>query len=112
MTQGGFRRSGREWFSSLPACLLLLAVVLFSTSSGGRSRVLRGGEQVWGGYDQRRMDPVQPECDLDRDIEAEVARELAEQAPSDDPLAALLGAHEKDAREVRLARDRAVAECR
>ncbi|MBY5937525.1 TRAP transporter large permease subunit [Marinobacter nauticus] len=112
MPQGGFRRSGLEWFSSLPACLLLLAVVLFSTSSDIHNQMLRAGEQLWSGYYKLRMDPVQPECDLDRDIEAEVARELAEQAPADDPMAALLGAHEKDPREVRLAIERSVADCR
>ncbi|MEE2764560.1 MAG: C4-dicarboxylate ABC transporter, partial [Pseudomonadota bacterium] len=112
MPQGGFRRSGLEWFSSLPACLLLLAVVLFSTSSDIHNQMLRAGEQLWSGYYKLRMDPVQPECDLNRDVEAEVARELAEQAPADDPMAALLGAHEKDPREVRLAIERSVADCR
>ena len=112
MPQGGFRRSGLEWFSSLPACLLLLAVVLFSTSSDIHNQMLRAGEQLWSGYYKLRIDPVQPECDLNRDIEAEVARELAEQAPADDPMAALLGAHEKDPREVRLAIERSVADCR
>ncbi|WP_029655152.1 TRAP transporter large permease subunit [Marinobacter daepoensis] len=112
MTQGGFRRSGLEWFSSLPACLLLLAVVLFSTSSDIHNQMLRGGEQLWGGYYKLRMDPVKPECNPDRDIEAEVVRELADSSPENDPMAALLGAHEKDPREVRLAIERSVADCR
>ncbi|MGC8119496.1 TRAP transporter large permease subunit [Marinobacter sp. VGCF2001] len=112
MSQGGFRRSGLEWFSSLPACLLLLAVVLFSTSSDIHNQMLRAGEQLWSGYYKLRMDPVKPECNLNRDIEAEVARELARQPAADDPMAALLGAHEKDPQEVRLAIERSLADCR
>ena len=50
MSQGGFRRSRLEWLSSLPVCLLLLFVVLFSTSSDIHNQMLRGGEQLWSGY--------------------------------------------------------------
>ncbi|AMQ89306.1 TRAP transporter large permease subunit [Marinobacter sp. LQ44] len=111
MTKGGLQRSGLEWFSSLPACLLLLAVVLFSTSSDIHNQMLRGGEQLWSGYYKLRMDPVQPECNPDRDIEAAVAEEMAAGAPDDDPMAALLGAHEKNPADVRLAIERSVGEC-
>ncbi|KEF33035.1 TRAP-type C4-dicarboxylate transport system, large permease component [Marinobacter nitratireducens] len=111
MSKGGFRRSGLEWFSSLPACLLLLAVVVFSTSSDIHNQMLRGGEQLWSGYYKLRMDPVPPTCDPDRDIDAAVARELAESPDADDPMAALLGAEEKDPADVRLAIERSVADC-
>lgn len=108
----GLRRSGLEWFSSLPACLLLLAVVVFSTSSDIHNQMLRGGEQLWSGYYKLRMNPVAPTCDPNRNIDAAVAAELAETPADDDPMAALLGAVEKDPAEVRLAIERAVAECR
>lgn len=108
----GLRRSGLEWFSSLPACLLLLAVVLFSTSSDIHNQMLRGGEQLWSGYYKLRMDPVAPTCDANRNVEAAVAAELAEQPADDDPMAALLGAEEKDPAAVRLAIERALADCR
>lgn len=111
MFQGGFRRSGREWFSSLPACLLLLAVVLFSTSSDIHNQMLRGGEQLWSGYYKLRADPVQPTCDANVDIEAAVQEELAKEG-SDNPMAALLGEAEKDPGEVRLAIERSVENCR
>src|SRR5690554_3330017 len=91
MAPSGFRRTGLEWFSSLPACLLLLAVVLFSTSSDIHNQMLRGGEQLWSGYYKLRMDPAKPECDANRDIEAAVAEEMAREAPADDPMAALQG---------------------
>ncbi|WP_303289766.1 TRAP transporter large permease subunit [Marinobacter sp. SS5-14b] len=111
MTQGRFSRSRLEWFSSLPACLLLLSVVIFSTSSDIHNQMLRGGEQMWSGYYKLRMDPAKPECSVIQDIDAAVAEELA-MAPSDDPMAALLGSHEKDPAEVRLAIERSAADCR
>src|SRR5690554_383857 len=110
MAPSGFRRTGLEWFSSLPACLLLLAVVLFSTSSDIHNQMLRGGEQLWSGYYKLRMDPAKPECDASRDIEVAVAEEMAREAPADDPMAALLGTVEKDPADVRLAIERSVAD--
>lgn len=111
MFKGGFRRSGLEWFSSLPVCLLLLSVVLFSTSSDIHNQMLRGGEQLWSGYYKLRMDPVAPTCNPERNIEAAVAHELAQGPADDDPMAALLGAQEKDPADVRLAIERSVADC-
>lgn len=111
MLKGGFRRTGMEWFSSLPACLLLLSVVLFSTSSDIHNQMLRGGEQLWGGYYKLRVDPVEPSCNADRDIEAAVARELAKESANDDPMAALLGAQKKNPADIRLAIERSVADC-
>lgn len=112
MFKGGFRRSGLEWFSSLPVCLLLLSVVLFSTSSDIHNQMLRGGEQLWSGYYKLRMDPVAPTCNPDRNIEAAVAQELAQGPADDDPMAALLGAQEKDPADIRLAIERSVADCK
>ena len=112
MIQGRMNRSGLEWFSSLPACLLLLAVVLFSTSSDIHNQMLRGGEQMWSGYYKLRMDPVKPRCEVIQDVDAAVAKEMAEAPPADDPMAALLGDFEKDPAEVRLAIERSAADCR
>jgi TRAP-type C4-dicarboxylate transport system permease large subunit len=113
MSQGGsFRRSGREWFSSFPAAFLLLAVVLFSTSSDIHNQMLRGGEQLWSGYYKLRTDPVQPTCDPNRNIDAAVAEKLAKESASEDPMAALLGEAELDPDEVRLSIERSVENCR
>ncbi|MEX2474148.1 TRAP transporter large permease subunit [Marinobacter sp.] len=109
MSQVGFRRSGLEWFSSLPACLLLLAVVLFSTSSDIHNQMLRGGEAMWSGYYKLRADPVAPTCNPNRDIDAAVQKQLAEQ--NDNPMAALLGEAEQNPADVRLALERSVANC-
>ncbi|WP_297792801.1 TRAP transporter large permease subunit [uncultured Marinobacter sp.] len=112
MSQVGFRRTRLEWFSSLPACLLLLAVVLFSTSSDIHNQMLQAGEQMWGSYYKLRTDSVQPTCNPNRDIEAAIQQELSEAGDSDNPMAALLGAQEKDPADVRLAIERSVADCK
>jgi TRAP-type C4-dicarboxylate transport system permease large subunit len=112
MSQGGFRRSRLEWLSSLPVCLLLLFVVLFSTSSDIHNQMLRGGEQLWSGYYKLRMDPVQPTCDPNQDIDAAVAKKLAEDSSSQDPMAALLGEADVNPADVRLSVERSVENCR
>src|SRR5690554_8125429 len=108
MAPSGFRRTGLEWFSSLPACLLLLAVVLFSTSSDIHNQMLRGGEQLWSGYYKLRMDPAQPLCDANRDIDAAEAGEMAREAAADDSMADLLGAAGKDPADTRMASERSL----
>ncbi|WP_165857745.1 TRAP transporter large permease subunit [Marinobacter sp. JSM 1782161] len=106
-------RSGLEWFSSLPACLLLLLVVLFSTSSDIHNQMLRFGEQTWNGYYKLRTDPVAPQCNPAQDVEAAVARKLAESRQAqDDPLMGLLGEQAADPADVRAAVENAVALCR
>ncbi len=70
-------RTPIEWLSSLPACLLLLAVVIFSTSSDIHNRILKIGQSVWAGYYELRYDPVEPTCERNPDIEAEVQRRIA-----------------------------------
>jgi TRAP-type C4-dicarboxylate transport system permease large subunit len=78
------KRTGQEWLSSLPACLLLLAVVLFSTSSDIHNRILKIGQSSWDGYYELRYDPVQPECDRNPDIDGEIKRRM--EASQDDGL--------------------------
>ncbi len=112
MPQRVMKRTWLEWLSSLPACLLLLAVVAFSTSSDIHNQMLRGGEQLWNGYYKLRMDPVAPTCDANRNIETAVAAELAATPADDDPMAALLGAETRDPVQVRLSVQRALADCR
>ncbi|MDX1635569.1 MAG: C4-dicarboxylate ABC transporter, partial [Marinobacter sp.] len=106
------RRTTREWFSSLPACLLLLAVVVFSTSSDIHNQMLRLGEQLWGGYYQLRTDPVQPSCDPNRDLEAAVNAELNRESDLGDDMLDLLGEAEKDPLEVRQSIARSIEDCR
>ncbi|ENO15452.2 C4-dicarboxylate ABC transporter [Marinobacter nanhaiticus D15-8W] len=106
------RRTGLEWFSSFPACILLLLVVIFSTSSDIHNQMLQAGEQMWSGYYKLRVDPVAPSCNPNRDIDAEVQRQVLEahQAPAD-PLMSLLGERTVNPADIRAAVENAIALC-
>ena len=77
-------RSSTEWLSSFPACILLLLVVIFSTSSDIHNQILRVGEHYWAGYYKLRVDPVIPSCDPQLNVEAAVLERLAESGEEDD----------------------------
>lgn len=87
-SRGIANRSAREWVSSFPACILLLAVVIFSTGSDIHNQMLKVGEQVWGGYYKLRMDPQLPTCDANFNVEQRIQEQLlAEQnKPEDDDM--------------------------
>ncbi len=76
-------RSTIEWLSSLPACILLLLVVIFSTSSDIHNQILRVGEHFWAGYYKLRVDPEIPSCDPNIDVEAKLQERLAISAEDD-----------------------------
>ncbi len=84
--RGVANRSIREWISSLPACLLLLAVVVFSTGSDIHNQMLKMGEQIWGGYYKLRVDPQLPGCDADFNVDKRVEEQilLEKHKPVDD----------------------------
>lgn len=105
-------RTGREWFSSLPACLLLLAVVLFSTSSDIHNQTLQLGEKLFSSYYKLRTDPVVPQCDRNVDIDAEVARRVqAAESAEDDLLGGLMGSAPVDPAVIRSSLENSVAAC-
>lgn len=68
-----------EWVAALPAFLVLVFVILLNTSHTMHAQLLQLGESVWEGYFQLRHDPTEPTCDIDMDIDAEVARRISEQ---------------------------------
>jgi len=78
-------RSTAEWLSSLPACILLLLVVVFSTSSDIHNQILQVGEHYWAGYYKLRVDPVAPTCDPNINVEQKLQERLA-QSQEDDGL--------------------------
>jgi TRAP-type C4-dicarboxylate transport system permease large subunit len=92
-------RSGIEWFSSLPACLILLLFVFFSTTTDLHNQALQLGDHLWPSYYELREDPVPPDCNPEADIESEVER-LAEERLDDD-IAGLLGESEVDRESIR-----------
>lgn len=68
-----------EWLAALPAFLVLVFVIILNTSHTMHAQILQLGEGIWEGYFMLRHDPVQPQCSLDTDIDAELARIVAEQ---------------------------------
>jgi len=76
-------RSTAEWLSSLPACILLLLVVIFSTSSDIHNQILQVGENYWPGYYKLRVDPAPPSCDPNVNIEQKLQERLAQSQEDD-----------------------------
>ena len=76
-------RSFAEWFSSLPACILLFLVVVFSTSSDIHNQILQVGEHFWPGYYKLRVDPVQPSCDPNINVEETLQQRIAQSQEDD-----------------------------
>ncbi|UXD88291.1 TRAP transporter large permease subunit [Thalassolituus hydrocarboniclasticus] len=71
-------RTAYEWLAALPAFLVLVFVVILNSSHALHAQLLQLGEGVWDGYFQLRTDPVQPSCNPTMDIDAQLARLVAE----------------------------------
>ncbi len=54
-----------RFYTTLPAVLLLLGVLVYGTGGLIHARLLQLGEHVWPGYHALRSDPVTPECEAD-----------------------------------------------
>jgi TRAP-type C4-dicarboxylate transport system permease large subunit len=63
-----------EWLAALPAFLVLVFVIILNTSHTMHAQLLQLGESVWEGYFLLRHDPVEPSCNLNTDIDTELAR--------------------------------------
>lgn len=71
-------RSYRDWFSTLPVFLLLIAVIIAGNSEIIHARLLNVGEFLWQDYFTLRADVPIPDCNRDPDIEAELTKLEAE----------------------------------
>lgn len=71
-------RTGIEWLAAMPAFLVLVFVILLNTSHATHGQLLKLGENVWDGYFQLRADPAYPSCDLNTDIDSQLATLVAE----------------------------------
>jgi len=78
-----YNRSSVEWLSSFPACILLLLVVIFSTSSDIHNQILQVGEHYWPSYYKLRVDPTVPSCDLKVNVEEKLQERLAQSQVDD-----------------------------
>ena len=67
-----------EWLAALPAFLVLVFVIILNTSHTMHAQLLQLGESVWEGYFMLRYDPVEPSCNLNMDIDTELARIVEE----------------------------------
>ena len=67
-------RSGREWFTTLPVFLLLLAVIIAGNGEQIHARLLNVGELIWQDYFILRADISTPGCNPDPDLEAELEK--------------------------------------
>ena len=70
-------RTAYEWLAALPAFLVLVFVVVLNTSGALHAQLLKLGETIWSGYYELRVDPVQPSCNPNMDIDAELVRLIA-----------------------------------
>ena len=86
-------RSIGEWISSLPTLVILLITIFLASGEIIHSQLLKIGENTWQEYFLLRANQSEPTCERNRDIEADVARTIAEREANaaDDPLAGLLG---------------------
>lgn len=70
-------RTAYEWLAALPAFLVLVFVVVLNTSGALHAQLLKLGENIWSGYFELRVDPIQPSCQANFDIDTELARLVA-----------------------------------
>lgn len=77
-------RSAYEWLAALPAFLVLVFVISLNTSSAIHAQLLQLGESMWAGYFQLRIDPVQPSCNAQMDIDSELQRLVAQSSAEAD----------------------------
>lgn len=80
-----FGRSPGEWLVGLPTITLLLLVLVIGTGEMLHGQLLRMGETMFGDkangvqYFMLRADPEKPACNPNLNVDAEVARQVAEQ---------------------------------
>lgn len=77
-------RTAYEWLAALPAFLVLVFVVILNTSHALHAQLLQVGEGIWDGYFMLRSDPTEPSCDVNINIDNQLATLVAEAAAEDD----------------------------
>ena len=77
-------RSYRDWLSTLPVFLLLLAVIIAGNSGLVHARLLNIGELFWHDYFSLRADIPTPDCNPEPDIEIELVKLEAESGGLDE----------------------------
>lgn len=114
-----FGRTPSEWLSSLPIFSLLLLTLIIGTGEMVHGQLLRLGERMFGNPENQvqyfllRADPSAPTCEANPDIDALVAKQVAdaESAPKSD-LDLLFGDVAIDPNEIRASLEAARDQCR
>jgi len=108
-----------QWLVGLPTISLLLLVLVIGTGEMIHGQLLKLGETMFGDktdhvqYFMLRADPVQPDCNLQMNIDTEVERAVAAaNAHKDADLDDLFGARTVDPEKVRASLTESLAECR
>ena len=106
-------RSAREWFSSFPAVILLVCVLIAGTSSYLHAEFLKIGHWLWDDYFVLRIDPVKPSCDAHANINAALDQLATQSGVSSSDEIDLLSADEpfnRDAARISLQRQQVVCQ--
>lgn len=105
-------RTPGEWLSSLPTVIILLIAVFLSSGEIIHSQLLKYGESTWEGYFELRAGAIEPTCNMDRDVDAEVARTVQKRQAdaANDPLGDILGS-EIDEGAIRRSIERSITNC-
>jgi TRAP-type C4-dicarboxylate transport system permease large subunit len=115
-------RTFLEWFSSLPVFALLLLTLIIGTGEMVHGQLLKLGESMFGDskaqvqYFMLRAEPTKPDCNLNVNIDEEVAKQTAapvKKAGADDDIDGLFGDEKAgDPVVVRKAVEQALAICK
>ena len=90
-------RTVLEWFSSLPVFIMLMLTLIIGTGEMVHGQLLKFGESMFGDpaahvqYFMLRAEPTKPECDVNVNVDAEVARQAAAPATAGDDIDNLFG---------------------
>lgn len=105
-------RTPGEWLSSLPTVIILLIAVFLSSGEIIHSQLLKFGENNWDEYFILRAGAVEPTCNPDRDIEAEIAQtvEKRKAEAANDPLGDIFGS-DVDEGAIRRSIERSITNC-
>lgn len=82
--QRGVKARIQKIFTALPVALILLAAIVFGTSSYLHSQMLSVGQSAWQNYGMVRAEMSAPTCDPAFDMEARVEQQMARAAEQEE----------------------------
>ncbi|MGC1510952.1 TRAP transporter large permease subunit [Ketobacter nezhaii] len=109
-----FGRNLREWASSLPVFLVLIAVLLLSVGENLNSQLNKLGNQIWPDYSILRLDVPMPSCDPDMDIDLRLQEIIVskQKEAEDDPFGGMFGDADINEEAIRTSLNKQVELCK